>query len=183
MNKNIIIYKSLKELIDSKVDDTLLSNSYVVYCRVSSEQQIDGTSLDVQQKRGINHFNREQYPFENIIVLREEGKSGTDKLNGSIKMRELFDFVIQKIKQKIITELWVNEISRFSRNDDIGGSILLMLYKTKVNIYVSGQKWDVSDLKQNKILGMMIGFKEIDNYDRWNSSQRGKIEKGKYYHS
>jgi hypothetical protein len=56
MKKNIVVIKNINEYINSDIDDSLLKDSVVVYCRVSSLSQIEGNSLDVQQNKGVEFF-------------------------------------------------------------------------------------------------------------------------------
>jgi len=74
----IIEVRNIKEF-EEKVTTEILVNSFNVYCRVSTKDQIENTSLDNQRELGIeyvtkNHPNK----FKFIIVWREEGKSGDD---------------------------------------------------------------------------------------------------------
>ena len=74
MKKNIIVIKSLIDYVD-KIDTqpkSLLKESVVVYCRVSTKQQIKGDSLDDQQKWGIQFFKEQKIDkidYKNIIVI------------------------------------------------------------------------------------------------------------------
>ena len=94
----IIEVKSLTEF-EEKITTEILLKSFNVYCRVSTKDQIDNTSLDNQKELGVeyvtkNHPNK----FKYIIVWREEGKSGDDFLDddtiGEVVKRELLNILI-----------------------------------------------------------------------------------------
>ena len=79
-----IVIRSLNEYNPNVITDDFLKESVIVYCRVSTKQQIDGNSLNIQQKNGEDFYKSSSINFKNIIVFREEGKSGDDfKLNDS----------------------------------------------------------------------------------------------------
>ena len=46
MKKKVIVIKNLKEYIDSNISNDVFKESGIVYCRVSTVSQIDGTSLE-----------------------------------------------------------------------------------------------------------------------------------------
>ena len=86
-NKKVIIIKSYKEYIESDISNDDFKNSGIVYCRVSTESQIKGTSIDSQMNNGIEFFKNSDYKLKNIIVFREEGKSGDDYDKEDIVLR------------------------------------------------------------------------------------------------
>ena len=60
-NKKVIIIKSYKEYIESDISNDDFKNSGIVYCRVSTESQIKGTSIDSQMNNGIEFFKNSDY--------------------------------------------------------------------------------------------------------------------------
>ena len=89
MKKDIIEVKNVVEFgdrLNGINKDKFLKKSLVVYCRVSTKQQIKSNSLNDQRDKGIEFFqNDKQFnDYENILVLREEGKSG---IYGSTELR------------------------------------------------------------------------------------------------
>ncbi len=46
-----------REDVELKLNNTILQNSFNIYCRVSTESQIDNTSLNSQKDYGIKYVN------------------------------------------------------------------------------------------------------------------------------
>mgnify|MGYP003660070447 FL=1 len=68
-----------REEYNNKLNHGLLNDSFNIYIRVSTESQIENTSLDNQRDVGLKYFNTHQKNnYKNVIVWREEGKSGDD---------------------------------------------------------------------------------------------------------
>ena len=108
MKKYII--KNVNDIFDNNIDDKVLSNSVIVYVRVSTVSQIEGSSLDYQQKLGIEFFENSDIKFDNIIVLREEGKSGDDIVydeNGDYLRREMISLLMVNWVEKKVKNILV----------------------------------------------------------------------------
>ena len=73
MKKNIIVVKNIMDWVDNieSQPKSLLEKSVIVYCRVSTVQQIDNGSLDEQQKVGSNFYKKQK-----IDKIIEELTSG-----------------------------------------------------------------------------------------------------------
>ena len=67
MENNIIVIRSMNDYMNYDISDSQFKNSVIVYCRVSTISQIDGSSLDTQQQNGINFYQKSKIPFKNII--------------------------------------------------------------------------------------------------------------------
>ena len=53
MENKIKVIRSINDYVSSYITDNQFKNSVIVYCRVSTVSQIDGSSLDTQQQNGI----------------------------------------------------------------------------------------------------------------------------------
>ena len=65
-----IVIRNLND-INNNIDDKMLKESVIVYCRVSTKQQIEGNSLNIQQRKGEEFYKSSlfNFPFKYIIVL------------------------------------------------------------------------------------------------------------------
>ena len=58
MENKIKVIRSINDYVSSDITDNQFKNSVIVYCRVSTVSQIDGSSLDTQQQNGIEYFEK-----------------------------------------------------------------------------------------------------------------------------
>ena len=135
----VIEIKNIKEFED-KVSTEILINSFNVYCRVSTKDQIENTSLDNQKELGVEYVTKNHsQKFKYIIVWREEGKSGDDFLDdddiGEMVKRELLSILIDSWKKRVIKNIWVYDLSRLSRNDDTSNLLKVSYIKMEL-IYI-----------------------------------------------
>ena len=100
-DKNLVVIRSIEDYLDNNISDNDFKNSVIVYCRVSTKSQIDGSSLDTQQNSGIDFYKNSEIDYKNIIVFREEGKSGDDYLKETLTERPLLQIVLNKIELNI----------------------------------------------------------------------------------
>ena len=129
-----IVIRSRKDY-EKKLSPNIMVNSFNVYCRVSTKDQIDNTSLDNQMELGVE-FVKKNYDsdFKYIVIWREEGKSGDDydlKDDGMGEMvkRELLNILIDSWKKRLIKNIWVYDLSRLSRNENTSNLLKSIIYK------------------------------------------------------
>ena len=82
-----------------------------IYCRVSTEEQRDNTSIEVQKERGIEFCKRNGYEYE----VFSEVISGTKVGN----QRDRFIELEEKIYSGEIGGIWLNDYDRFIRDVDV----------------------------------------------------------------
>ena len=175
-NKKVIIIKSYKEYIESDISNDDFKNSGIVYCRVSTESQIKGTSLDSQMNNGIEFFKNSDYKLKNIIVFREEGKSGDDYDKDDIVLRPLLRLILNKIENGLVKYFWVLDNSRLSRNSDLTTLIHKKLKINNVKFFESGLERDLNNLTESMFMKILSVFDEYENHKRFQKSVLGKIE-------
>ena len=62
-----------REDISEKLNNVILSDSFNIYVRVSTKDQIDNTSLDNQRDFGVKYFQKNlKGNFKNVIIWRRE---------------------------------------------------------------------------------------------------------------
>ena len=184
--KNIIVVRSMKDYINREISDEQFKKSVIVYCRVSTKGQIDGSSLDTQQRIGEEYFFKSKTKFENLIVFREEGKSGDDfdiSSNMGV-MRELLGVILYKVEKSLIKHLWVYDSSRLSRSTELSSIIYKTLGENECDFYINNEKKNINDLDSGLMLKILTIFDEYENNKRFQKSTLGKIEhlkKNKWY--
>ena len=177
MKKNVVVIRSIDEYVNSNIDDVFLSNCVVVYCRVSSLSQIEGNSLEVQSNKGVEFYEKKKdLDFENILVLREEGKSGDDFDSENLVVRELLGLVISKIEKGFIKDFWVIDSSRLSRSSELSVIIYKIFSENGVRYYINNELRNVEDLDSGLMLKILSVFDEYENFKRDNKLRIGKIE-------
>jgi len=187
MKDNILVIRSMNDYVDSDITDNHFKNSVVVYCRVSTIGQIKGTSLDSQQNKGIEFFEKSNIKFKNILVFRDEGKSGDDYDNSnvdSIVIRDLLNVIISKIEQNLVKHFWVIDSDRLSRSTELSSIIYKTFGDNDCNYYILNERKDVNSLSGGLVLKILTVFDEYENHKRFQKSTLGKIEhlkKNKWY--
>ena len=174
---------------EEKISTEILVNSFNVYCRVSTKDQIENTSLDNQKELGIeyvtkNHPNK----FKYIIVWREEGKSGDDFLDddtiGEVVKRELLNILIDSWKKRLVKNIWVYDLSRLSRNDDTSNLLKSIIYKNGIDLYLNNQKYNFDNKMDKLLFGVLSLVNEFENHQRFEKGLMGKrinLDKGKWW--
>ena len=168
-----------KEEISEKLNNEILSDSFNIYVRVSTKDQIDNTSLDNQKDFGINYFKKNlKGNFKNVIVWREEGKSGDDIIRedsvGDIVSRELLSSIINYWEDGIVKNLWVYDLSRLSRNGDTSTIIKSKMYRYGIDFYENTQKYNFDKKTEKLMFQILSSFNEFENTLRFEKGLMGK---------
>ena len=175
-DKNIVVIRSIKDYLDNNISDNNFKNSVIVYCRVSTKSQIDGSSLDTQQNSVIDFYKNSEINFKNIIVFREEGKSGDDYDKEDIVLRNLLRLILNKVDSRLIKYFWVLDNSRLSRNSDLTSLIHKKLKINNVKFFESGLERDLNNLTESMFMKILSVFDEYENHKRFQKSVMGKVE-------
>ncbi len=146
----------------------------ILYTRVSSDQQVDNTSLDQQEKIGKEYCKRMNY--ELVQVFREEGESA--KFIDRTKLKEALGFCAKK--KNNVTFFIVYKYDRFSRSLENHVIIKAMLSKASVRLLSISEQVDESPsgrLMEN----ILASFAQFDNEvrtERTVNGMRAKLEQG-----
>ena len=175
---------------EKKLSPNIMVNSFNVYCRVSTKDQIDNTSLDNQMELGVE-FVKKNYDsdFKYIVIWREEGKSGDDydlKDDGMGEMvkRELLNILIDSWKKRLIKNIWVYDLSRLSRNENTSNLLKSIIYKNGIDLYLNNQKYDFDNQMDRLLFGVLSLVNEFENHQRFEKGLMGKrknLEIGKWW--
>lgn len=149
----------------------------IIYCRVSSDEQAEGTSLDVQEERLMAHCERKGY---NVIDIphREDASAKT------FTKRPVIQGIIKYIRahKGQVDKLLVLRWNRYSRDlfSACANMDTLRMYGVEVNSIE--EPLDYSSASWATQLGLYIGMAQGDNISRSKATIdgiRGTLKKGK----
>jgi len=129
------------------------------YCRVSTEDDCQISSFDLQVEHYMNFINANKY-WEFAGVYSDYGKSGT-----STKKRNEFTQMIDDCKRGKIDRIITKSISRFARNtlDCLGYIRELKMLNPPVGIYFEKEKLDTLDPKNELLLTILSSLAQEES--------------------
>jgi DNA invertase Pin-like site-specific DNA recombinase len=146
----------------------------IIYCRVSSLEQVDGTSLESQERLCNEYAAREEIAVSGVFIERGESAKTADRTEFVKAIAFCAD------KKNRINYFIVYKIDRFSRNQTDYAIIKQKLKKYGTEIRSVSEKID--DTPSGKLMEIMLsGFAEFDNNVRTERSVNGmreRIKKG-----
>ena len=174
--------------VGEKLNNEILLNSFNVYCRVSTKDQIENTSLDNQRDLGVDFCkNNLKGRYKYIIVWSEEGKSSDDLKEtdiGDTIGRELLSELMLNVREKTIKNIWVYDLSRLSRNDIVSEMLNRDFRKYGVELYVGNTKYNLDEPMDKMIYQILSSVNEYENQIRFHKSLMGKrrnLNEGKWW--
>jgi len=185
MKKNIVVVRTLTDFRDN-CSDLDFKECLVVYCRVSTKQQIKTESLNDQQRLGIEFYQKDKQfkSFKHIIVFREEGFSGDDyNVNEeSLIKRKLLPIILSNIK--LFKHIWVIDTNRLGRSVQIISYLTIEFSKHNISLYVNGVLRNLNEMGDKFLIQLMGLVDEIENEKRFVRGTIGKlssIRKGQHW--
>jgi site-specific DNA recombinase len=128
----------------------------IIYCRVSSKEQIEGTSLESQQAACLEYADAKNIGVRKIFV--EQGESA--KFADRTQLLELLDYC--RVSKGQIQMLLVWKLDRFSRNVEDHFSIKATLAKYGVRIVSVTEPIDANP--EGRLMETILaGFAQFDN--------------------
>ena len=175
-----IVIRSIQDYNEKIKDVSILKDSISIYTRVSTKGQIDNFSIKDQISSGMKYVK--SLKLKNVIIWREEGVSGDDTSNRSEEMtdvlsRELMREIIKLVDEGFITRMWVNDMSRLSRNEEISMYLKSKFYSNGMELHVGNQLYDFDNLNDKLMFGVLSVFNEYENNLRYSKSVSGKMSK------
>ena len=128
----------------------------IIYCRVSSKEQIEGTSLETQEQACREYARSKNIKILKIFVERGESAKFADRT----QLLELIDF--SKENKGKINVLLVWKVDRFSRNVGDHFNIKAVLMKYGVRIVSVTEPID-SNPEGKLMETILAGFAQFDN--------------------
>jgi site-specific DNA recombinase len=128
----------------------------VVYCRVSTKEQVNNLSLSTQQSRCVEYCTRLGWPV--LHIFREEGESA--KTANRTQFQDMLAFVTAKKNQ--VSYVVVHDMSRFSRQLEDQLSVIANLNSAGVKLRSVSENLD--ETAAGKLMGNIYGaFNQFDN--------------------
>lgn len=144
----------------------------IIYCRVSSAEQVEGTSLKMQEKLCMEYAEKEGIEIVGIFI--EEGESAKT-VNRTQFQKAL---VMCSLKKPQVDYFIVHKLDRFARNQDDHFAAVTLLRKYGTLLRSVSEPVDESPLGR-MIGGVLAATAEFDNSIRSWRSKNGMIEKVK----
>jgi site-specific DNA recombinase len=144
----------------------------VIYARVSSAEQVQGTSLVMQERLCREYAAREQ--IEVLACFVEEGESA--KTANRTEFQKALAFCADK--KRPVGFFIVHKLDRFARNQDDHVSTQAFLKKYGTKLRSVSEQIDESPIGK-MMEGVLSTFAQFDNDVRASRSKSGMIEKVK----
>jgi site-specific DNA recombinase len=146
----------------------------VIYCRVSSKEQIDGTSLESQELACREYAARNQITVARVFVERGESAKFADRT----QLLELLAFC--RNRGNAIDRMLVWKVDRLARN--VGDHFNIKASLLRLNITVVSVTEPIDTKPEGKLLETILaGFAQFDNDLRAARTVQGmkrKLEEG-----
>jgi DNA invertase Pin-like site-specific DNA recombinase len=140
----------------------------VIMCRVSSDEQAKGYSLDVQLEQLTRYCNR-----NNISIVKQYREDHSAKNFNRPEFQNFLQFV--KKNKGEVDLLLITSWDRFSRNLTDSLVMLRTLEKYGVKVQAIEQPIDMSIPENKAMLAIFLAIPEIDN-DRRSIKIKGGIK-------
>ncbi len=146
----------------------------VIYCRVSSKEQVDGTSLESQELACREYAARNHIDVARVFVERGESAKYADRT----QLLELLAFCREKTNAVDCLLVW--KVDRLARN--VGDHFSIKASLLKLNIRVVSVTEPIDAKPEGKLLETILaGFAQFDNdlrAARTVQGMRRKIQEG-----
>jgi site-specific DNA recombinase len=138
----------------------------VIYCRVSSKDQVKNLSLPTQEKACRDYCAREGYEIARVFV--EEGESA--KTTNRTQLKELIAFCVEKKNR--VDVLVVNSVNRFAR--DQFGHFTVRSILSKRGITLRSATEPIDDSPAGKLVeGILATIAQFENDEKRERTKRG----------
>lgn len=156
-----------------------------IYCRTSRDESTSGIKTIVQQKElGVKFAKDNGWDYE---VYEDAGKSGfkyEDEEN-PFKERKAFQKLLNDIADKKVTDVWVWENSRLSREHYAQALVYRIFEQNNIILWENGRKYDLhqpTDKLTKTILDAVAEYERQEIVLRTSRGQRASFNKGKNRH-
>jgi DNA invertase Pin-like site-specific DNA recombinase len=141
-----------------------------IYCRTSKDSE---TSINQQKKLGIKFCVSHNLDYQ---VYEDEGISGYKKSDDEVdpfNNRPSFTSLINDIRNKKITQVWVYEHSRLSRNQYASAIIFNIFEKFEIELFENNKKLDLKDPQFQFMRQVMDAVSQLERHLIVNRTTRG----------
>jgi site-specific DNA recombinase len=147
----------------------------IIYCRVSSQDQVQGTSLERQQQACEEYAKRNNITVEEIFIERGESATAANRT-------EFLKAIERCSKGKDIGAFIVWKLDRFARDVSDHFTVRAMLLKYNTTLH-SVTEPITNDPQGQLMETMLAGFAQFENEirkQRCTGGMRGSLKKGLY---
>lgn len=144
-----------------------------IYTRVSSDVQLEGESIQIQKSEGKKISEK-----LNLIPRYHNEGSKSSKFD-DLKNRPILSKLLTKVDDGEVSDLFVYNTDRLSRNQVTWGLIRFKLFSKKVQLHTPTQTINLDNLTDNLMLGILKEISVYDNHLRSERSRVGKMERVK----
>ena len=135
----------------------------VIYCRVSSKEQVEGTSLESQELACQEYARRNQITILKVFVEKGESAKFADRT----QLLELMEFC--RDRRNAIERLLVWKVDRLARNVGDHFNIKAILLKQGAQVVSVTEPIDAKSLKatyENGILKIAVPVPSVEKTNR-----------------
>ncbi|MFL3007953.1 MAG: recombinase family protein [Candidatus Neomarinimicrobiota bacterium] len=148
-----------------------------IYTRVSTSNQVEGTSLEIQKDNGIQLSKKIGMEYK---IWNEGHGSGFEEFS---EFRPVFSRLLDKIKSGEVKNIFVKDLSRLTRNEIDSYKINSLLLQNGVSLYTTDGKYDLTNLENGMMYKILTMFNEYQVKVSRIKSIEGKVKRvkeGKY---
>ena len=138
-----------------------------VYCRVSSDGQVENTSLDSQEKDGRDFCQNNNYE---PVVFR-------DSSTGSNIDREGFESMLDMIENGLLDGIWFWKTDRILRDLGIWADLIKLIRLTKIKLFVDNRERNIDDNSDYLLMGIESLQADMERRNIAIRTRRGKVKK------
>ena len=141
----------------------------IIYCRVSTDEQRKGTSVEVQEERLREYCKRMGYNIIELPNFKEDESAKT------FKKRPVMQFILKYIKshKKEVDKLLFLRWNRFSRDLPQAANVVQDLRSMGVEPNAIEEEIDFNNSNWPTLLGIYIGQAQGDNLSRSKATKDG----------
>ena len=141
-----------------------------IYCRVSSDVQLQGFSLKAQELAGIEKARQLGFDYK---VHVDGGKSAKDE---DISNRPALTELLRLVDAGEISDIWVTELDRLTRSPELHFKLKVKFIRHNVIIHTISAKTDYSDYDQEFMADLKALMSKRENSLKSARSVRGMTE-------
>lgn len=142
----------------------------IIYCRVSSKDQVEGTSLESQERLSGEYADRQGIEVLKIFVDRGESAKTADRPEFNKALAFCAD------KKKRVNYFIVYKLDRFARNQDDHVTVRAFLKRSGVELRSVTEPIDQTPIGR-AMEGVLSVFAEFDNNVRTERTKQGMLER------
>src|SRR3989344_395170 len=144
----------------------------IIYCRVSSKDQLEGTSLETQERLAKEYAGKQGLKVLRVFVERGESAKTANRTEFNKALAFCAD------KKNKVSFFIVYKIDRFARNQDDHVSVRAFLKRSGVELRSVSEPIDETPIGR-AMEGVLSVFAEFDNNVRTERTKGGMLERVK----